>query len=134
MRYYSEDTVRDIIKGVAQALEQSGNYADVILQNHQSIEIREPHGRCVDADAIVSKCEFWSMSRGDKYFELRISNEIVKAFLKDAPTVLEASNQQCEKKMIAGNQQYVYWCLIKSTFCEYATSKGYCSITACCKK
>ena len=92
MRYYSEDTVRDIIEGVAHAaLEQSGNYADVILQNHKSIEISEPHGRCVDADAIVSKCEFWSMSRGDKYFELRISNEIVKAFLKDAPTIIEAS-------------------------------------------
>ena len=92
MRYYSENTVRNIIKGVAHtALEQSVNFADVILQNHQSIEISEPHGRCVDADAIVSKCEFWSMSRGDKYFELRISNEIVKAFLKDAPTIIEAS-------------------------------------------
>ena len=83
MKYYSENTVRGIIKGVAHtALEQSENYADAILQNLQCIEIKEPHGRLIDADNVSSQdIEFCSTN--DRHFVVIHS-----------PTIIEASKER----------------------------------------
>ena len=92
MKYYSEETVRNIINGVAHtALEQSENYADVILQNHQSIEISEPHGRLADADKMLSMLE---RSCGTDSLADTIAREILKGLIKNAPTVLEATEER----------------------------------------
>ena len=92
MRYYSEDTVRDIIKGVAHtALEQSENFADAILQNKPNIEISEPHGDLIDRQKLL-----------EHRFEVYDSNEelcedyIETYHVLEAPTIIEASTEERE--------------------------------------
>ena len=87
MRYYSEDTVRDIIKGVAHtALEQSENFADAILQNKPNIEISEPHGDLIDRQKLL-----------EHRFEVYDSNEeVCEDYIEtyhviEAPIIIEAS-------------------------------------------
>lgn len=93
MKYYSEDTVRRIIRIVAHtALEQLSLYADNVLQKQPSIEIKEPHGRLVDADQLKQKTQSWTIGRRDDFYSLVINaNATIKAILDSAPTVLEAS-------------------------------------------
>lgn len=90
MRYYSEDTVRDIINGVAHtALAHSKikDYTDAILQNHQSIEISEPHGDLIDRDNLAKQTKINICKTGDDY------DDMWKA-IYDAPTILEASKER----------------------------------------
>lgn len=56
MKYYSEETVRKIIKSCAHlALEQLDGYADEKLRHFPSIEIpSEPFGDLIDRDAILA--------------------------------------------------------------------------------
>ena len=93
VKYYSEDTVRRIIRIVAHtALEQLSLYADNVLQKQPSIEIKEPHGRLVDADQLKQKTQSWTIGRRDDFYSLVINaNATIKAILDSAPTVLEAS-------------------------------------------
>ena len=87
MRYYSENTVRDIIEGVAHtALAQSKikNYADAILQNKPNIKISEPHGDLIDRDNLAKHTKINICKTGDDY------DDMWKA-IYDAPTILEAS-------------------------------------------
>ena len=93
MRYYSEDTVRKIIRIFAHtALEQSSLYADHILQNQPSIEIKTSHGRLIDADKLKKKVELFTITRVDECLKVVVNgNYIVGQILDNAPTVLEAS-------------------------------------------
>ena len=69
MKYYSEDTVKGL-------LEQLDSHFVKYLDSMPSIEIKEPHGRCIDVDALPIKDE-WSL----------VGTDVVW----DAPTVLEAT-------------------------------------------
>ena len=86
MRYYSEDTVRSIIKSTAHtALEQSSNFADAMLQNRPCIEIEEPHGRLIDMDDLTSRA--YAIQRRD-----RISfPEAIALALTEIPFIVKAS-------------------------------------------
>ena len=88
MRYYSEDTVRRIIRTFAHtALEQLSLYADNILQNQPSIEIKTPHGGLIDEADLRDRA--YNMQIRD-----RISfPEALSLALLDAPTILEASKE-----------------------------------------
>lgn len=70
MRYYSEETVKGL-------LERMDSHFVKYLESLHSIEIKEPHGRCIDVDALPIKDE-WSLVGTDVIW--------------DAPTVLEATD------------------------------------------
>jgi len=93
MKYYSEETVQDIIKRVAHtvlAQSQIKNYTDAILQNKPHIEIKEPHGRLVDVDRIIDISNSnISYYRNDTIY-VKMYEYIIQV-LSESPTVLEAS-------------------------------------------
>ena len=94
MRYYSEETVRDIINVVAHtALEQSENYADAILQNQPSIEIKEPHGDLIDKQAVVKQLsKAWAVECDSDF----ANKSVWRIIEKEAPTIIEASTKERE--------------------------------------
>lgn len=102
MRYYSEETVKKIMQEVEVKETQCNVYDNLYsvqriypnLDNFESIELVEPHGRLIDADVMLKATRFWSLGRSDDYFDLKIKNTIIKAFLDTAPTVLEASKEE----------------------------------------
>lgn len=82
MRYYSEDTVKGL-------LEQLDSHFVKYLESLPSIGVNEPHGRCVDADKMLSMLE---RSCGTDSLADTIAREILKGLIKNAPTVLESTN------------------------------------------
>lgn len=93
MRYYSEDTVRGIIKIVAHtALEQLSLYADDVLQNQPSIEIKEPHGDLGDISELY--VDILADLQTSKIQTLQDVLKILNEHFDNAPTILEASNKE----------------------------------------
>lgn len=81
MKYYSEETVKGL-------LEQLDSHFVKYLENLPCIEIKEPHGRCVDADKMFSmlKNACCTDSLADT-----IARDILEGLIKNAPTIIEAS-------------------------------------------
>ena len=88
MRYFSEETVRQIIKDAMEYGMRISQTQPMDIESYPSIEIKEPHGRCIDADELEKVVE--KMVICDSY-EYTIAHEMVKKLLKMAPTVLEAA-------------------------------------------
>ena len=85
MKYYSEDTVRKIVRSVAHtALEQMDNFADAVLAYQPNIELPDKHGRLIDADKLR---EALLSDEDDRFFTIEDIDEV-----DNAPTVLEANN------------------------------------------
>ena len=100
MRYYSEDTVRKIIRSVAHtALEQMNSFADSALAHQPSIELPDKYGRLVDADHVAgvirTKIDAVPCEKQGLYsiWNGAYRNGLIRAFsiVDDAPTVLEAT-------------------------------------------
>ena len=70
MRYYSEETIKRLLKKYNIWGEDISN-----LKRHKHITIKEPHGRLIDADILRMKYEY-----GDE-----------RKKVDESPTVLEAS-------------------------------------------
>lgn len=79
MRYYSEDTVKGL-------LEQLDSHFVKYLENLPSIEIEEPHGRCIDADEFKASIHMNHLNK----FATNKDVQVLYKLLNDAPTVLEA--------------------------------------------
>lgn len=100
MRYYSEDTVRNIIKIMAHSfLEEGKTFADTLLKNQPSVVIRKPHGRSIDADKLkdtIVRC----INDAEKEFPkedfglVKMVYESCLYQITNAPTIIEASNEQ----------------------------------------
>ena len=88
MKYYSETDVKEIIDYAIAYGTDITNYSRPSLDDYPSIEIKEPHGRLIDADELEKVTE--NMPVCDSY-EYTIAHERMKSLLKIAPTVLEAS-------------------------------------------
>lgn len=94
MRYYSEDTVRKIIRSVAHtALGQMDNFADSALAHQPSIELPDNHGRLIDADAFKASLLEWLMKfvTHPNFLEAKKVTEDFFRDIDEAPTVLEAT-------------------------------------------
>lgn len=91
MRYFSEETVMDILDKIER---ENGHSVALSFPNFselKSINIPDRHGRLKDTDALIEKTRMWSLVRGDEYFELRVKNTIVKELLEAVPTIVEAT-------------------------------------------
>ena len=85
MKYYSEDTVRKIIRSVAHtALEQMDNFADSALAHQPYIEFPDNHGRLGDLDRVRERL-------GDDTFICYDCRRLLDDVFDTAPTVLEAN-------------------------------------------
>ena len=88
MKYYSEETVRKIIKSVAHtALECSDNFADAIIRNRSCIEIPTQHGRLGDLDKLFDDLKHMCVLDSLTY---TTAHEILQGLVKNAETVIEA--------------------------------------------
>ena len=87
MRYYSEKTVKRIIKWVCPGAYFTGDIADRI-KRAKHISIPEHHGRIVDLDRVLD----W-LANDKRCFSMAMTSKIEKA-LFDAPVILEANNEQ----------------------------------------
>ena len=86
MRYYSEDTVRSIIKSIAHtALEQSSNFADAMLQNQPFIEIEEPHGDIKDTDDVMNRLAL------KPTYDATSTLLSIGSAIDESPTIIKAS-------------------------------------------
>ena len=86
MKYYSEDTVKGL-------LEQLDSHFVKYLESLPSIEVNEPHGRCIDADAFKKR-----ITKALKYFKghpnFVLAKKVTDDFCLDIdeePTVIEAT-------------------------------------------
>lgn len=80
MKYYSENTVKGL-------LEQMDSHFVKYLEKLPSIEIEEPHGRCIDADEFKASIHMNHLNK----FATNKDVQVLYKLLNDAPTVLEAS-------------------------------------------
>ena len=91
MKYYSENTVKGL-------LEQLDSHFVKYLENLPSIEIKEPHGRLVDADIMKEAFETAAIieaSRDKGNEQIYIDRvRLVHGIIDRTPTVLEASKER----------------------------------------
>lgn len=105
MRYYSEETVKKIMQEVEVKEIQCNVYDNLYsvqriypnLDNFESIDIAEPHGRLIDADKLLPESGYEPMMFKPKYggdhrtqYNTLMGYEIL-GIVEDAPTILEAS-------------------------------------------
>lgn len=85
MKYYSEETVKGL-------LEQMDSHFVKYLENLPSIEVNEPHGRCIDADVLLQKNTLIERNVERKGVVYKQYDSVVFADeIEDVPTVLEAT-------------------------------------------
>lgn len=84
-RYYSEKTVKRIIKWVCPGAYFTEDICDRI-KRAKNISIPDKHGRIVDLDKVLD----WLINE-KRVFSMAMSDKVVKA-LSDAPVIVEASN------------------------------------------
>lgn len=92
MKYYSEEIVKKIIKDAMDYAMTISSSVPLDISNYPSIEIKEPHGRCIEADPLMTRFN-------SKQYEAEMNGSHAKAkaysassfFVCFAPTILEAS-------------------------------------------
>ena len=90
MKYYSEDTVKGL-------LEQMDSHFVKYLDNLPSIEVKEPHGRCIDADFAITQEKNYYCKDCNNWNGIRCKtceHDWIMMVLDDAPTVIEASKER----------------------------------------
>lgn len=89
MKYYSEDTVRKIIRSVAHtALEQMNNFADSALAHQPSIELPDKYGDLIERDKLL---EWQNITCIDTGMWQTDFDAVKYSVIKNAPVVLKAS-------------------------------------------
>lgn len=84
MKYYSEDTVKGL-------LEQMDSHFVKYLENLPSIEVKEPHERCIDSYSLAVKvAEAQGKLKGKEYDPFMLLGDVLR-WIELEPTVLEAS-------------------------------------------
>jgi len=84
MKYYSEETVKEIIEDTVNAT----LHICKPKNDYPCIEIKEPHGRLIDADEVLDK-----IINGiyPDFMEYTTAIGIVEREIKNAPVILEAT-------------------------------------------
>ena len=83
MKYYSEDTVKEIIKDTVNATLHICKPKEV----YPCIEIKEPHGRLVQAEDVKN------ILRSGVSVDCDSDKDYVCSLIDDLPTVIEASEE-----------------------------------------
>ena len=92
MRYFSEETVRQIVKDAMEYGMTISQTLPMDIGHYPNIEIKEPHGRCIDADE-CGKVLLDKYTEGlGKWDELyRAGYRYALKYFSQAPTVLGAT-------------------------------------------
>lgn len=95
MKYYDEDTVYELMSAAEESATayEFGVHKSVDIKDYPSIEIKEPHGRLIDADTLADDFSI-QLAITSPYMQKRVADEMVASVrlaVEKAPTILEAS-------------------------------------------
>jgi len=64
-----------------------------LMAEGQMIDVPEPHGRLIDADALIQIMKYTTTDNEIGVFPIRIGFDAIKGVIDEAPTVIERSDK-----------------------------------------
>ncbi len=98
-----------------------------------------PHGRLVDADKMI-----WRLTPNEEFYPTeadrfeydsgKLMVRDIRGFIRGQETIIPADPpKETVQVNSSACEQFKYWCKSTGKVCEFATSFGYCKVTACTK-